>query len=51
MRFYGVRVSDVATLRRDRIKNDHIYFHALRGAPVGHSEDFLIAARRIGTTR
>jgi len=35
MRFYGLRVSDVATLRKDRIKGDHIFLHALKnGAAI-----------------
>jgi len=35
MRFYGLRVSDVATLRRDRIKNDHLFLHAVKnGAAI-----------------
>ena len=35
MRFYGLRVSDVATLRRDRIKSDHVFLHALKnGAAI-----------------
>ena len=29
MRFYGLRISDVATFRRDHIKNDHIFLHAV----------------------
>ena len=35
MRFYALRVSDVATLRRDRIKGDQIFVHALKnGATI-----------------
>jgi site-specific recombinase XerD len=35
MRFYGLRVSDVATLRKDRIKGDHIFLHAVKnGAAI-----------------
>jgi hypothetical protein len=35
MRFYGLRVSDVATLRKDRIKNDHLFLHAVKnGATI-----------------
>jgi site-specific recombinase XerD len=30
LRFYGLRVSDVATLRKDRIKGDQIFLHALK---------------------
>jgi site-specific recombinase XerD len=30
MRFYGLRVSDVATLERDRVKGNQIYLHALK---------------------
>jgi integrase/recombinase XerC len=30
LRFYGLRISDVATLRKDRIKEDHIFLHALK---------------------
>lgn len=35
LRFYGLRVSDLATLARHRVKADHIYLHALKnGAPI-----------------
>src|SRR5579864_929888 len=35
MRFYGLRVSDVATLRKDRIRNDHLFLHAVKnGATI-----------------
>src|SRR5260370_11117650 len=35
MRFYGLRVSDVATLKRDRIRDGQIFLHALKnGAPI-----------------
>jgi len=34
MRFYGLRVSDVATLRRDRIKKDHLFLHAVKNGAV-----------------
>lgn len=30
MRFYGLRISDVATLRRDRVHNDQIMLHAMK---------------------
>jgi hypothetical protein len=30
LRYYGLRVSDVATLRKDRIRNDYIFLHALK---------------------
>jgi site-specific recombinase XerD len=30
LRFYGLRVSDVATLRKDRIKNNYIFLQALK---------------------
>lgn len=34
-RFYGLRVSDVATLKKERIKGDYIFLHALKnGAPI-----------------
>ena len=35
MRFYGLRVSDVATLERSRVRDGHIFLHALKnGAPI-----------------
>ena len=34
MRFYGLRVSDVATLAKDRIRGDHIFLHALKNGAV-----------------
>ncbi len=35
LRFYGLRVSDVATLRRERIKGDHVFLHAVKnGAAI-----------------
>jgi integrase len=35
MRYYGLRVSDVATLRRDRIHRNQIFLHALKnGAAI-----------------
>ncbi|HUJ93602.1 MAG TPA: tyrosine-type recombinase/integrase [Candidatus Bathyarchaeia archaeon] len=35
MRYYGLRVSDVATLRKDRVKNDHLFLHAVKnGAAI-----------------
>lgn len=35
LRYYGLRISDVATLRKDRIKSDYIYLHALKnGASI-----------------
>jgi len=35
MRYYGLRVSDVATLRRDRIRGNEIFLHALKnGASI-----------------
>jgi integrase/recombinase XerC len=35
MRYYAFRVSDVATLRRDRIQNGQIYFYAMKnGVPL-----------------
>jgi hypothetical protein len=35
MRFYGLRVSDVATLHKEPIEKDHIFLHALKnGAPI-----------------
>jgi site-specific recombinase XerD len=35
LRYYGLRISDVATLRKDRIKGDHIFLHALKnGAAI-----------------
>jgi len=42
MRYYGIRVSDVATLRRDRIRGNQIVLHALKnGAAI-----WLAALRR-----
>jgi len=41
-RYYGIRVSDVATLRRDRIRGNQIFLHALKnGAAI-----WLAALRR-----
>jgi site-specific recombinase XerD len=34
MRFYGLRVSDVATLRKDRVRNDHLFLHAVKNGAV-----------------
>jgi len=35
LRFYGLRVSDVATLRRDRVSGNQIFLHALKnGAAI-----------------
>lgn len=35
MRYYGLRISDVATLRRDRVSNGKIFLHALKnGAAI-----------------
>jgi hypothetical protein len=35
LRFYGLRISDVATIRRYRIRDGQIFLHALKnGAPI-----------------
>ncbi|MBM3755233.1 MAG: site-specific integrase, partial [Acidobacteria bacterium] len=34
MHFYGLRISDVATLKRDRIDNGHLFLHALKNGAL-----------------
>lgn len=34
LRFYGLRISDVATLRKDRIQGDHILLQALKNGAM-----------------
>ena len=49
MRYYGLRVSDVATLRRDRIRGNQIFLHALKNGaaiwlPLDAEVDFALCA-------
>jgi len=49
MRYYGLRVSDVATLRRDRIRGNQIFLHALKNdaaiwLPLYAEVDFALCA-------
>lgn len=52
MRYFGLRASDVATLRRDRIKNGHLFVRAVKNsksvwAPIAEFPDLVFALEAV----